>query len=74
MEDEALRLVSGWLRGFAWFILALTIVTGLQSAFLLVLGRTAVAALTGQQVRDPEVSFGSWSRERPWCLPPAALA
>jgi hypothetical protein len=42
---------------FAWFILALTIVTGLQSAFILVLGRTAVAALTGLQVRDLEVTI-----------------
>ena len=51
-----MRLISGWLRGFAWFILVLTVVTGLQSAFVLVLGRTAVAALTGLPIRDPEVT------------------
>jgi hypothetical protein len=52
-----LRLISGWLRAFAWFILVLTIVSGLQSAFILVLGRTAVAALTGLPIRDPEVTI-----------------
>ena len=45
------------MRAFAWFILVLTIVSGLQSAFIVVLGQTAVAALTGLQVRDPEVTI-----------------
>jgi hypothetical protein len=55
-QERPLRLVSGWRRGFAWFILALTIVSGLQGAFILMLGRTAVAALTGLEIQDPEVT------------------
>jgi hypothetical protein len=48
--------VSGWLRGFAWFILTLTVTSGVQSAFILVLGGTVVATATGLAVQDPEVT------------------